>query len=64
MNKLSKLAFIAATAVMAASAFGTIGAGVATSYERQLGEWHRRIRVDERHERTVLARCILDPGNR
>ena len=42
---------------------GAIGAGVATSHERQLGEWYRRIRVDERHERALLARCILDAGN-
>ena len=61
MNKLSKLAFIA-TAV-GCIRFGTVGAGVAQAvndnWVNGTGEW-----VDERYERNLLARCVLDAGHR
>ncbi len=63
MNKLSKLAFVAATAVMAASASA---APVAASKQATNDNWVNGtagIRVEERHGRTLLAQWLLDPGN-
>jgi hypothetical protein len=31
--------------------------------DRQLAQWHFRTRLEERHQRTVLARCQLDACN-
>jgi OOP family OmpA-OmpF porin len=56
MNKLSKLAFIAATAVVAASAMAQ---SVPASRQATNDNW-----VNGTGERTLLARCILDAGNR
>ena len=58
MKKLNKVASLFATAALASSFTGVLGAD-----RRQLGQRHR-LALEERHQRAVLARWLLDARHR
>ena len=57
MNKPSKFALALAFAAVTAS--GVASAQTVDNWRNPFGNV-----LEERHERTVLARCLLDPGHR
>ena len=65
MKKLNKVAMMFAVAALATAAGAQTRVTAADGGpHRQLAKRHRRTGLEERHQRTVLARCQLDARNR